>query len=115
MSDNSTPAADNGSQATPNPNTYALESPIVRGEQRIDAVTLRKPAAGELRGVALADLLRLDVAALIVVLPRITTPALTQHDVSQLDLVDLVSLGGGVAGFFMSKAERALLAGTPTE
>ena len=69
-------------------------------------MNLRKPAAGELRGVALADLLRLDVAALITVLPRITSPTLTPQDVSGLDLVDLTALGTGVLGFFMSKADR---------
>ena len=69
-------------------------------------MNLRKPAAGELSGVALADLLRLDVAALITVLPRITSPTLTPQDVSGLDLVDLTALGTGVLGFFMSKADR---------
>ena len=87
--------------------TITLETPLKRGDQTIDSITLRKPAAGELRGVALADLLRLDVAALIAVLPRITTPTLTAQDVSQLDLVDLTALGGEVLGFFVSKADRA--------
>ena len=35
----------------------------------------------------------LDVAALIAVLPRITTPTLTAHDVGQLDMVDLTAIG----------------------
>ena len=87
--------------------TIQLESPISRGEQQITSVTLRKPLAGELRGVALADLLKVDVSALHVVLPRITIPTLTAHDVSQLDLVDLVAIGGELVGFFMSKSERA--------
>ena len=89
---------------TPAPNSITLETPLKRGDQTITAVNLRKPAAGELRGVALADLMRLDVAALIMVLPRITSPTLTPQDVSGLDLVDLTALGGelldelGVAG-----------------
>ena len=91
---------------TPAPGTITLETPLKRGDQTITAVNLRKPAAGELRGVALADLLRLDVAALITVLPRITSPTLTPQDVSGLDLVDLTALGTGVLGFFMSKADR---------
>ena len=89
--------------------TIALDTPIVRGEQTIDRVTLRKPASGELRGVALADLIKSDVAALHVVLPRITIPTLTSHDVGQLDLVDFAALAGEVVGFFMSKADRAAL------
>ena len=61
---------------SPAQNRITLETPIPRGDDPITSITLRKPAAGELRGVALSDLLRLDVAALITVLPRISTPAL---------------------------------------
>ncbi len=96
------------------PNTITLETPLTRGDQTLTSVSLRKPAAGELRGIALADLLRLDVAALITVLPRITTPALTPHDVGQLDLVDLTAIGTEVLGFFMSKADKANLPASPT-
>lgn len=98
----------------PSPGQITLETPIPRGDTPITAITLRKPASGELRGVALADLLRLDVAALITVLPRITSPALTTHDVAQLDLVDLAAIGTEVLGFFMSKADKANLPPSPT-
>lgn len=101
-------------QADAAPQGVALESPIQRGDGAITHIRLRKPAAGELRGIALADLLRLDVAALITVLPRITTPTLTVHDVQQLDLVDLTALGTEVLGFFMSKADKANLPPSPT-
>lgn len=96
------------------PASVTLESPLQRGDQTIDSIVLRKPAAGELRGIALADLLRLDVAALIAVLPRITSPTLTSQDVQQLDLVDLTALGTEVLGFFMSKADRANLPQSPS-
>jgi hypothetical protein len=95
------------------PAGIALDTPITRGEQTITHVALRKPAAGELRGIALADLLRLDVAALITVLPRISSPTLTPQDVQQLDLADLTALGTEVLGFFMTKAERAALPPSP--
>ena len=104
-------------KAAPHPSAIpgiTLETPIQRGEQTITDIALRKPAAGELRGVALADLLRLDVAALITVLPRITNPTLTAQDVQQLDLVDLTALGTEVLGFFMSKADKASLPHSPT-
>ena len=58
--------------------------------------------------------LLLDVAALITVLPRITTPTLTAHDVGQLDLVDLTAIGTEALGFFMSKADKANLPASPT-
>lgn len=87
--------------------TVTLDTPIERGEQRITELTLRKPMSGELRGIALADLLRLDVGALHALLPRITAPTLTVHDVQQLDPADLVQIGGEVVGFFMTRADRA--------
>ncbi len=96
------------------PNTVTLETPIKRGDQVITSLSLRKPAAGELRGVALADLLRLDVAALITLLPRITSPTLTAHEAGQLDLVDLTALGTEVLGFFVSKADKAAISPYPT-
>lgn len=98
------PATQAATSATVPPIT--LDSPIVRGEQTITSVQLRKPAAGELRGVALSDLLQMDVAALQTVLPRITSPALTTHDVAQLDPADLVQLAGGVVSFLLPKAAR---------
>lgn len=106
MSEKSTPAIP---ASKPAPNTITLDTPLQRGDQAITQISLRKPAAGELRGVALADLLRLDVAALITVLPRITSPTLTTQDVQQLDLVDLTAIGTEVLGFFMSKADKANL------
>lgn len=107
-------AGDTPAPSATTPNTITLETPLKRGDQAITCVSLRKPAAGELRGVALADLLRLDVAALITVLPRITSPTLTTQDVQQLDLVDLTAIGTEVLGFFMTRADRALLPASPT-
>lgn len=92
-------------------NTVTLDSPIWRGETVIDHVTLRRPKAGELRGISLTDLLQLDVAALQAVLPRITSPMLLKQDVAELDPADLVQLGTKVAGFLLP---RAALAESPT-
>lgn len=92
-----------------NPNYVPLDEPIQRGEQIIEGVTLRKPRSGELRGVQLAQLMQLDVASLQTVLPRITQPILTPQDVANLDPADLLSIAGVMAGFFLTKAERASL------
>lgn len=89
------------------PNTHVLDVPIARGDQTITSVTLRRPTAGELRGTSLADLATLNVDALQKVLPRISTPTLTEHDVAQLDPADLVQLGGIFAGFLITKAARS--------
>jgi hypothetical protein len=84
--------------------TITFETPVPRGNKTLPEVQLRKPAAGELRGLSLTDVLQLDVTAMHKLLPRITAPALTEQDVAQLDPVDLVALSVGVAGFFTPKA-----------
>lgn len=86
--------------------TVTLDTPIVRGEQRIEAVALRKPAAGELRGASLTDLLQMNVDALTVVLPRVTTPTLLKPEIIAMDPADLVQLGSALAGFLLPKASR---------
>ncbi|MDF3803842.1 phage tail assembly protein, partial [Enterobacter hormaechei] len=45
---------------TENPNIVILDNPIMRGEQKIEQVTLTKPNAGTLRGVSLAALANSD-------------------------------------------------------
>lgn len=90
-----------------NPNTVTLDEPLKRGDQTIEEVTLRKPSAGELRGTSLAALANLEVTALQKVLPRISTPMLTEADVANLDPADLVQLGGVFSGFLLPKAVKA--------
>lgn len=89
---------------TTNTTTITLETPIQRGTQTIEAVTLRKPNAGELRGCHLFDLARMDVAALQTVLPRITQPMLTKVDVANMDPADLWQMGTEVSDFLLPKA-----------
>ncbi|WP_316370251.1 phage tail assembly protein [Enterobacter cloacae] len=57
---------------TENPNIVILDNPVMRGEQKIEQVTVTEPNAGTLRGVSLASLANSDVDALIKVLPRMT-------------------------------------------
>lgn len=89
--------------------TITLEEPIVRGDQKIESLALRKPTAGELRGIKLADLLQSDVGAVLTVLPRISNPTLTPQEAANLDTVDLAAVAGEVIGFFMTKTQRAAL------
>jgi len=91
----------------PNEETVDLDGHIVRGEQIIAAVTLRKPMSGELRGVSLVELMNLDVSALRKVLPRITSPALTDIEIGRMDPADLVQCGVAVAGFLLQKSAKA--------
>lgn len=86
--------------------TVILDEPLTRGTNQITEVQIRKPNAGELRGVSLIELGHLDVTTLQRVLPRITTPTLTTQDVANLDPADLLSLGAEVAYFLVKKADR---------
>jgi hypothetical protein len=86
--------------------TVTLDQPIQRGSQEITQVELRKPSAGELRGVSLFDLVRMDVAAAQSVLPRITIPPLTRHEIDALDPADLFQLSAEVASFLSPKAAK---------
>ncbi|MDH0866462.1 phage tail assembly protein [Mitsuaria sp. GD03876] len=86
--------------------TITLDQPIKRGTQEINQVELRKPSAGELRGVSLFDLVRMDVAAAQTILPRITVPSLTRPEIDALDPADLFQLSAEVAAFLSPKAAK---------
>ena len=83
--------------------TVTLDTPIIRGETTISTVEVRKPASGELRGVTLPEVINMDVSTLIKVLPRITSPALTEQEVAKMDPADLVQLGAEVSAFLLTK------------
>ncbi|MEW4956324.1 phage tail assembly protein [Enterobacter cloacae] len=89
-----------------NPNIVILDNPIMRGEQKIEQVTLTKPNTGTLRGVSLAALANSDVDALIKVLPRMTYPALTESEVMRLEASDLILFAGKVVGFLSPSSAR---------
>lgn len=80
-----------------------LETPLQRGKTLVKEITVRKPMSGGMRGVSLVDIMNLDVAALTKVLPRITTPALTEAELKTMDIVDLVQLGTALNGFLTPK------------
>lgn len=92
-------------QAAPQ-NTITLDAPLARGETRIETLTLRKPSAGELRGIALTDVLQMQTDALIRLIPRLSTPSLTEAELRQMDPADLVQCGSEIAGFLLTKQAR---------
>ena len=83
--------------------TITLDTTITRGETTISEITVRKPDSGALRGQNLNDLLRMDVNALIKVLPRITSPSLTEAEVAKMDPADLLQFGTEVSNFLLPK------------
>ncbi|MCM2131458.1 phage tail assembly protein [Larsenimonas rhizosphaerae] len=83
-----------------------LDTPVVRSGETINSLTLRKPTAGELRGVNLSDVLQLQTDALIKLIPRLSNPSLTEHEVRNMDPADLVQCGGEIAGFLLTKRAK---------
>lgn len=92
--------------------TIPLDAPITRGETSIETLVLTKPGVGALRGISLSALVTMDVDALITLLPRITSPALTKADVMALDIADLVAIGDAVMGFLL-ESKQSLPASNP--
>ena len=90
--------------------TITLDTPIKRGEQTIETVNLRKPAAGELRGTSLHALGTMDVDALSKVIPRISTPTLTAPELAAMDSADFMQMAAAVAGFLTPRAILAQMA-----
>jgi len=87
-------------------NKVVLDTPILRGATTIDAITLRKPNSGELRGVSLAELLQMDVNSLVKVVPRICSPTLTPVEITSMDPADLFAIGTKVSGFLLQKSMK---------
>ncbi len=89
--------------------SFDLVQPITRGEKTISQLQLRRPKAGELRGLTLAAIMETDIATTLKLLPRISEPALTDEECAELHPADLAEAGGAIRGFFMTKAETALM------
>lgn len=87
------------SDSTPDPNSFTLFTPIVRGDLSITRITLRRPNTEALRGTQLAPLAQMDVDQVLTVLPRITSPILTAAEVARMDPADLMKAAGIITGF----------------
>ncbi|TDS68406.1 tail assembly chaperone E/41/14-like protein [Pantoea sp. PNA 14-12] len=87
-----------------NEKTVTLDAPIKRGKTEIKEIVLRKPQSGALRGVRLQALMEMDVNAVMAVLPRVSTPALTVQEVNEMDPADLLALSVEVVTFLLPKS-----------
>lgn len=90
--------------------SFTLDEAItINGEEKIAAgttVLVRKPGSGELRGLALQNLLQLDVASLQTLAPRITSPVLLKPFVDAMAPSDLLQFGTEVIDFLLPKAAK---------
>lgn len=72
--------------------TLALQTPLAREGKEIKELSLRVPYAGDLRGIKLLDLIQGDPAALIALLPRISSPVINPHECNKLTITDITNL-----------------------
>lgn len=78
-----------------------LGKPIKRGDSEITELNLRRPDSGSLRGLAVTDIMRMDVDALADITPRICTE-ITKAEFMELDPYDIAQVGQELVGFFTS-------------
>lgn len=84
--------------------TITLDEPITRGTTTVSEVVVRKPNSGALRGVRLAALMEMDVDSAILVLPRVTAPALTKAELLMMAPTDMVNLTKELVLFLLPKS-----------
>ena len=84
-----------------NQKTVTLTTGIKRGENTITDIVINKPNVFALKGLKLVDVLNVDVDAITKLLPRVTSPALTEMEIKSLDIVDFTELVTSVITFFI--------------
>ncbi|MDK1707001.1 phage tail assembly protein [Serratia marcescens] len=75
-------------------NTVTLTRPIVRGKESITWVTITEAMSqpGCLRGLKLYDVLQSDVDSMFKLLPRVTSPVLTEVELVTMSSHDFTNL-----------------------
>lgn len=91
-----------------------LETPLTVAGETVTRLTLRRPLAGELRGIELTPLIRMDVGAALDLLPQICQPNVTTSDLEQLDPADLAEVVGSLANFFFRSSPTSAAAPSST-
>ncbi|MFP7605319.1 phage tail assembly protein [Serratia quinivorans] len=84
-----------------------LNTPIVRGKTEITEVTITPvlKQAGSLRGLKVYDVLTSNYDALVVLLPRVTAPALTADEIARMDTWDFCQLANAVVDFLQPPSD----------
>ncbi len=90
-----------------NSKKITLKTGLKSGKTIINEITVRKPLTGDLRGVKLIEFIDLDIDSLAKVLPRITTPSIAEHEVFNLDLIDLSEITKEVINFLSQNSNDA--------
>jgi len=106
MADTSAPETPPAASARKMSDPIPLAEPILRGQQTIESIQLRKPKAGELRGLSIQELMNARTSAVLDLLPRITLPPVTQAEADNLEPEDLAACSGAIIDFFLTPADR---------
>jgi hypothetical protein len=77
-----------------------LKEPLPYGDKELKELSFRKPKAGDLRGVSLVDIGTMKPDALFLLLPRISTVAVTEAQIAELDPHDTAALLRTINAFF---------------
>ncbi|EIJ72164.1 phage tail assembly protein [Pasteurella bettyae] len=93
-----------------NSKTVKLTTPILRGEQKYNEITVIKPNVAALKGLKLLDVMQSDVNALTVLLPRVTQPMLHKNDFDNMDIRDFTELASETIGFLLPNSETETMA-----
>jgi len=73
-----------------------LQTSIEINGDDVTEITVRSPGAGELRGLSLAALADLEVDTVLKILPRVTSPTISEEDGESLSLIDMLKIGGSI-------------------
>lgn len=85
--------------------TVTLTQGILRGENRITEITIRKPLTKQLRGVSIQRLIDMNADDWQIVLPRVTVPKIDKVDFSQMNVTDLMQLCGAASELMFEDIE----------
>lgn len=78
----------------------SLKKPVQHGDNLISSVIVREPTESSLRGLSLIDVLKMESAALTILIPRVTTPTLHANHTAALCAADRLRLGVAIQSFF---------------
>lgn len=84
-----------------------LKQGIIRGDNRITEITVRKPLTKQLRGTNVVDLMKMSIDEWCVVLPRVTTPKVDKVDFATMPAADLVTLASTALNLMIEDFEEA--------
>ena len=77
-----------------------LAKPLPYGKGTLDKLQLRRPMAGDLRGIRLAGLSDMDVDVVTKIVARCSVQTVTEAQLAELDPYDLVKVTEKIADFF---------------